>query len=168
MQFFTITIATISLVQAAVIPSQADQSTDDLINEVLAEIIPDQEQVPEWFIEFNEYLNDDDFDFDDFDFDEFTSKMSDDEIDIFLDLVTLMLAEEELLVVYKSQQNNRSQHYLNFAPKWRNCLSGTGSGGDPTSDQILNYIIIGHVTSFVQSLKCKNWKKSVLYGGRLM
>ena len=96
MQFFTITIATISLVQAAVIPSQADQSTDDLINEVLAEIIPDQEQVPEWFIQFNEYLNDDDFDFDDFDFDEFTSKMSDDEIDIFLDLVTLMLAEEEL------------------------------------------------------------------------
>ena len=82
MQFKTITIAILSLVQSAAIQSSTTESLAS---------ISDQEQVPEWLIEFNEYLNNDVLDFD---WDDFMENMSDDQIDDFFDVLDVMLTEE--------------------------------------------------------------------------
>ena len=94
MQLFTITIAIISFVQSAAIPS----STNDIIiseqnveQNVPAEIPSDEEQVPDWLVEFNEYLNGDVLTFD---FDAFMAKMSDDEVEDFIEFFTMILDEE--------------------------------------------------------------------------
>ena len=77
-----ITIAILSLVQSAAIQSSTTESLAS---------ISDQEQVPEWLIEFNEYLNNDVLDFD---WDDFMENMSDDQIDDFFDVLDVMLTEE--------------------------------------------------------------------------
>ena len=82
MQFKTITIAILSLVQSAAIQSSTTESLAS---------ISDQEQVPEWLIEFNEYLNNDVLDFD---LDNFMENMFDDEIEDFFDVLDVMLTEE--------------------------------------------------------------------------
>ena len=82
MQFNMITIAILSLVQSAAIQSSTTESLAS---------ISDQEQVPEWLIEFNEYLNNDVLDFD---WDDFMENMSDDQIDDFFDVLDVMLTEE--------------------------------------------------------------------------
>ena len=86
MQFKTITITILSLVQSAAIQSSTTES--------LA-AISGQEQAPEWLMEFNEYLNNDVLDFD---LDDFMEKMSDDEIEDFLDVLDVMLTEEQQLL----------------------------------------------------------------------
>ena len=86
MQFITITIAILSLVQSAAIQSSTTESLAS---------ISDQEQVPEWLIEFNEYLNNDVLDFD---LDDFMENMSDDEIEDFFDVLDVMLTEEQQLL----------------------------------------------------------------------
>ena len=90
MQLFTITIAIISFVQSAAIPSSAN---DIIISEqnVSAEIPSNEEQVPDWMVEFNEYLNGDVMTFD---FDAFMAKMSDDEVEDFIEFFTMILDEE--------------------------------------------------------------------------
>ena len=87
MQLFTITIAIISFVHSAAIPSSAN---DIIISEqnVSAEISSDEEQVP---VEFNEYLNGDVMTFDS---DAFMAKMSDNEVEDFLEFFTMILDEE--------------------------------------------------------------------------
>ena len=82
MQFKTITIAILSLVQSAAIQSSTTESLAS---------ISDQEQIPEWLIEFNEYLNNDVLDFD---LDNFMENMFDDEIEDFFDVLDVMLTEE--------------------------------------------------------------------------
>ena len=94
MQLFTITIAIISFVKSAAIPSSANDviiSGQNVDENVLAEISSDEEQVPDWMVEFNEYLNGDVLTFD---FDAFMAKMSDDEIEDFIDFFTMVLDEE--------------------------------------------------------------------------
>ena len=77
-----ITIAILSLVQSAAIQSSTTESLAS---------ISGHEQVPEWLIEFNEYLNNDVLDFD---WDDFMENMSDDQIDDFFDVLDVMLTEE--------------------------------------------------------------------------
>ena len=93
MQFKTITIAILSLVQSAAIQSSTTESLAS---------ISDQEQIPEWLIEFNEYLNNDVLDFD---FDDFLENMSADEIDDFFDFLDVMLTEEQKLLDEKIGEN---------------------------------------------------------------
>ena len=90
MQLFTITIAIISFVHSAAIPSSAN---DIIISDqkVSAEISSDEEQVPDWMVEFNEYLNSDVMTFD---FKAFMAKMSDDEVEDFIEFFTMILDEE--------------------------------------------------------------------------
>ena len=90
MQLFTITIAIISFAQSAAIPSSANEIIVSEQN-VLAEIPSDEEQVPDWMVEFNEYLNGDVMTFD---FDAFMAKMSDDEVEEFIEFFTMILDEE--------------------------------------------------------------------------
>ena len=87
MQLFTVTIATISLAQSAVIPSSANDVivSENIIDETLAAIQSDDKQEPDWLIEFNQYMDNDTFDFD---FDAFMSKMSDED---FEDLLKIYL-----------------------------------------------------------------------------
>ena len=94
MQLFTITIAIISFVQSAAIPSSANDvivSGQNFEENVSAEISSDEEQVPDWMVEFNEYLNSDVMTFD---FDAFMAKMSDDEVEEFIDFFTMILDEQ--------------------------------------------------------------------------
>ena len=93
MQFKTITIAILSLVQSAAIQSSTTESLAS---------ISDQEQVPEWLIEFNEYLNNDVLDFD---LDNFMENMFDDEIEDFFDVLDVMLTEEQKLLDEKIGEN---------------------------------------------------------------
>ena len=93
MQFNMITIAILSLVQSAAIQSSTTESLAS---------ISDQEQVPEWLIEFNEYLNNDVLDFD---WDDFMENMSDDQIDDFFDVLDVMLTEEQKLLDEKIGEN---------------------------------------------------------------
>ena len=97
MQLFAITIATISLVQSAAIPSTINPASvpDKIIDDVLAGIQADEEQEPDWLIEFNKYLDDDVLEFD---FDSFMSEMSDNEIEEFFDFLTIMLADTAQLI----------------------------------------------------------------------
>ena len=92
MQLFAITIAVISFVQSAAIPSSAN---DIIISgqNISAEIQSDEEKVPDWLVEFNEYLNDDVMAFD---FDAFMAKISDDEVEDFIEFFTMILDEEFL------------------------------------------------------------------------
>ena len=89
MQLFTIAIAIISLVQSAAIPP----SSNDVIvsGQNVEENVSSVEEQADWLVEFNEYLNGDDLTFD---FDAFMAKMSDDEVDEFIDFFTLILEEE--------------------------------------------------------------------------
>ena len=89
MQLFTIAIAIISLVQSAAIPP----SSNDVIvsGQNVEENVSSVEEQADWLVEFNEYLNGDDSTFD---FDAFMAKMSDDEVDEFIDFFTLILEEE--------------------------------------------------------------------------
>ena len=94
MQLFTITIAIISFVQSAAIPSSSNDviiSGQNVDENVLVEISSDEDQVPDWMVEFNEYLYGDVLTFD---FDAFMAKMSDDEIEDFIDFFTMVLDEE--------------------------------------------------------------------------
>ena len=94
MQLFTITIAIISFVKSAAIPSSANDvivSGQNVEENVSAEISSEEEQVPDWMVEFNEYLNSDVMIFD---FDAFMAKMSDDEVEDFIEFFTMILDEE--------------------------------------------------------------------------
>ena len=106
MQLFTVTIATISLVQSAVIPSSANDVivSEQIIDETLAAIQIDDKQEPDWLIEFNQYMDNDTLDFD---FDEFMSKMSDDEIEDFFSFFTIMVSEEADL--FDLEENNTNE-----------------------------------------------------------
>ena len=108
MQLFTITIATISLAQSAVIPSSANDVivSENIIDETLAAIQSDDKQEPEWLIEFNQYMDNDSLDFD---FDAFMSKMSEDEIEDFFSFFTVMMSEEADLF---DDENNKSEEYI--------------------------------------------------------
>ena len=105
MQLFTITIATISLVQSAAIPPSSNDVivSEQTIDETLAAIQIDDEQEPDWLIEFNQYMDNDDMDFD---FDAFMSKMSDVEIDDFLSFFTMMISEEADIFDLEENNNN--------------------------------------------------------------
>ena len=105
MQLFTITIATISLVQSAAIPPSSNDVivSEQTIDETLAAIQIDDEQEPDWLIEFNQYMDNDDMDFD---FDAFMSKMSDAEIDDFLSFFTMMISEEADIFELEENENN--------------------------------------------------------------
>ena len=90
----TITIAIISFVKSAAIPSSANDlniSGQNVEENVLADISSDEDQVPDWMVEFNEYLYGDVLTFD---FDAFMAKLSDDEIEAFIDFFTMVLDEE--------------------------------------------------------------------------
>ena len=106
MQLFTITIATISLVQSAAIPSSSNDVivSEQTIDETLAAIQIDDEQEPDWLIEFNQYMDNDDMDFD---FDAFMSKMSDAEIDDFLSFFTMIISEEA--DIFDLEEKNNSE-----------------------------------------------------------
>ena len=97
MQLFAITIATISLVQSAAIPSSTNpvSEPEQMIDDVLAGIQADDDQEPDWLIEFNKYMDDDVLEFD---FDAFMSKMTDNEIEEFFDFFTIMLADTAKLI----------------------------------------------------------------------
>ena len=98
MQLFTIAIAIISFVQAAAIPLSANGVITSGQN--VEENISSNEEQADWMVEFNEYLNGDDFTFD---LDTFMAKMSDDEVEEFIDFFTLIL-DEELSEDYESLQ----------------------------------------------------------------
>ena len=106
MQLFAITIATISLVQSAAIPPSSNDVvvSEQTIDETLAAIQIDDEQEPEWLIEFNQYMDNDDMDFD---FDAFMSKMSEDEIDDFFSFFTMMVSEE--VDFFELEENNNTE-----------------------------------------------------------
>ena len=106
MQLFTITIATISLAQSAVIPPSSNDVivSEPTIDETLAAIQIDDEQEPDWLIEFNQYMDNDDMDFD---FDAFMSKMSEDEIDDFFSFFTMMVSEE--VDFFDLEENNNNE-----------------------------------------------------------
>ena len=108
MQLFTITIATISLAQSAVIPSSANDVivSENILDETLAAIQSDDKQEPDWLIEFNQYMDNDSLDFD---FDAFMSKMSKDEIEDFFSFFTVMMSEEADLF---DEENNNSEEYI--------------------------------------------------------
>ena len=108
MQLFTITIATISLAQSAVIPSSANDVivSENILDETLAAIQSDDKQEPDWLIEFNQYMNNDSLNFD---FDVFMSKMSDDEIEDFFSFFTVMISEAADLF---DEANNNSEEYI--------------------------------------------------------
>ena len=108
MQLFTITIATISLAQSAVIPSSANDVivSENIIDETLAAIQSDDKQEPDWLIEFNQYMDNDSLDFD---FDAFMSKMSDEEIEDFFSFFTVMISEEADLF---DEENNNNEEYI--------------------------------------------------------
>ena len=94
MQLITITIVAISFVQSAAIPSSANDvivSGQNVEQNVKAEIQPNEEQVPDWLVEFNEYLNGEVLTFD---FDAFMAKFSDDEVEEFIEFFTMILDEE--------------------------------------------------------------------------
>ena len=103
MQLFTIAI--ISLVQSAAIPPSSNDVivSEQTIDETLAAIQIDDEQEPDWLIEFNQYMDNDDMDFD---FDAFMSKMSDAEIDDFLSFFTMMISEEADIFDLEENNNN--------------------------------------------------------------
>ena len=108
MQLFTITIATISLAQSAVIPSSANDVivSENILDETLAAIQSDDKQEPDWLIEFNQYMDNDSLDFD---FDAFMSKMSKDEIEDFFSFFTVMMSEEADLF---DEENNNNEEYI--------------------------------------------------------
>ena len=99
-------MATISLVQSAAIPSSSNDVvvSEETIDETLAAIQIDDEQEPEWLIEFNQYMDNDDMDFD---FDAFMSKMSEDEIDDFFSFFTMMVSEE--VDFFELEENNNTE-----------------------------------------------------------
>jgi len=94
MQLLTITIAIISFVRSAAIPSSANEvmvSGQNVEPNVSVEIPSDGEQFPDWLVEFNEYLNGDVLTFD---FDAFMAEMSNDEAEEFIEFFSMILDEE--------------------------------------------------------------------------
>ena len=108
MQLFTITIAIISVVQSAVIPSPINDISvsDKIIDDVLAGIQTEDEQEPDWLIEFNKYMDEDDLEFD---FEAFMSKMTAEEIEEFFDFFTMMLSDTAELFEDESDVNESLQ-----------------------------------------------------------
>ena len=106
MQLFTITIATISLVQSAAISQSSNDVvvSEQIVDETLAAIQIDDEQEPDWLMEFSQYMNNDWLDFD---FNAFMSKMSEDEIDDFFSFFEMMVSEEAAL--FDLEENNTNE-----------------------------------------------------------
>ena len=93
MKFFTIA-TTVAIVQSAAIkPASIVDETTDVQTADVTEYDMTTADVPEWLVEFNQYMVDDetlDFDFDTF----FTKLEASDDVDNFFDFLTSVLADE--------------------------------------------------------------------------
>lgn len=82
------------MVNSAPIPSSVNEPSEQNIDELLAAMQADvmtNNQEPDWLLEFNKNLDNENLDFD---FGTFLSKMSDDEIQDFFDFFTIALTDD--------------------------------------------------------------------------